>query len=200
MSGSLIVGGVTLGAVTGTVPTSMGANALDPSGWDPWGSADTNSNWLSVGGCCGGASSAIFNVVSPAGANNFILLWGSPNSDNTLQLFDAADGKGNLVATVKFADGSGFLVDGVSSGQTFGPNTTAPGYLESITTSVVFESAVLTNSIGGFEVADISATFLQVETQSQTPLPATLPLFAGGLGAFGLLAWRRKRKTVAVTV
>jgi len=27
-----------------------------------------------------------------------------------------------------------------------------------------------------------------------TPLPATLPLFATGLGAFGLLGWRRKRK------
>jgi hypothetical protein len=29
---------------------------------------------------------------------------------------------------------------------------------------------------------------------SQTPLPAALPLFATGLGALGLLGWRRKRK------
>ena len=29
------------------------------------------------------------------------------------------------------------------------------------------------------------------------PLPATLPLFATGLGALGLLGWRRKRKTAA---
>jgi len=28
---------------------------------------------------------------------------------------------------------------------------------------------------------------------SNTPLPATLPLFATGLGALGLLGWRRKR-------
>ena len=27
-----------------------------------------------------------------------------------------------------------------------------------------------------------------------TPLPASVPLFASGLGAFGLLCWRRKRK------
>jgi PEP-CTERM motif-containing protein len=27
-----------------------------------------------------------------------------------------------------------------------------------------------------------------------TPLPATLPLFATGLGGLGLLSWRRKRK------
>jgi len=28
-----------------------------------------------------------------------------------------------------------------------------------------------------------------------TPLPATLPLFASGLGALGLLGWRQRRKT-----
>jgi hypothetical protein len=30
-----------------------------------------------------------------------------------------------------------------------------------------------------------------------TPLPGALPLFANGLGALGLLGWRRKRKNVA---
>ena len=33
---------------------------------------------------------------------------------------------------------------------------------------------------------------------SATPLPATLPLFASGLGALGLLGWRRKRKNAAI--
>ena len=32
---------------------------------------------------------------------------------------------------------------------------------------------------------------------SATPLPAALPLFATGLGAMGLLGWRRKRKNAA---
>ena len=32
---------------------------------------------------------------------------------------------------------------------------------------------------------------------SQTPLPAALPLFASGLGALGLLGWRKKRKAAA---
>jgi hypothetical protein len=31
-----------------------------------------------------------------------------------------------------------------------------------------------------------------------TPLPAALPLFATGLGALGLLGWRRKRKGAAI--
>ena len=34
-------------------------------------------------------------------------------------------------------------------------------------------------------------------TVTPTPLPAALPLFATGLGALGLLGWRRKRKAAA---
>jgi hypothetical protein len=34
-------------------------------------------------------------------------------------------------------------------------------------------------------------------TADATPLPAALPLFASGLGALGLLGWRRKRKAAA---
>jgi hypothetical protein len=33
---------------------------------------------------------------------------------------------------------------------------------------------------------------------ASTPLPAALPLFATGLGALGLLGWRRKRKAAAI--
>jgi hypothetical protein len=33
---------------------------------------------------------------------------------------------------------------------------------------------------------------------SATPLPGTLPLFAGGLGAMGFFGSRRKRKGVAI--
>jgi len=33
----------------------------------------------------------------------------------------------------------------------------------------------------------------------ETPLAAALPLFATGLGALGLLGWRRKRKAAAAT-
>ena len=38
---------------------------------------------------------------------------------------------------------------------------------------------------------------LDYEPVSATPLPAALPLFATGLGAMGLLGWRRKRKAQA---
>jgi hypothetical protein len=49
-------------------------------------------------------------------------------------------------------------------------------------------SPTVTNGIGTFAgEADVAAT----------PLPAALPLFAGGLGVMGLLGWRRKRKQAA---
>ena len=82
------------------------------------------------------------------------------------------------------------------STQPFGPNTTDPGYIETILTSTLFDSAVLTNSTGGFEVADVSAGLLTTQI-AQTPLPATLPLFATGFAGLGLLGWRRKRKNVS---
>ena len=40
-------------------------------------------------------------------------------------------------------------------------------------------------------------TVTETLATSETPLPATLPLFATGLGASGLLARRRKRKAIA---
>jgi hypothetical protein len=37
----------------------------------------------------------------------------------------------------------------------------------------------------------------EITIQAETPLPAALPLFATGLGAFGLIGWRRKKKAQA---
>jgi hypothetical protein len=37
-----------------------------------------------------------------------------------------------------------------------------------------------------------------VEVNILTPLPATLPLFATGIGGLGLLGWRRRRKAQAI--
>jgi hypothetical protein len=44
-------------------------------------------------------------------------------------------------------------------------------------------------------VAGVSVAF--TPPVSSVPLPATLPLFASGLGALGLLGWRRKKKAIA---
>ena len=50
---------------------------------------------------------------------------------------------------------------------------------------------------GNWDFAIDNVTFDQPLSTSATPLPATLPLFAGGLGAMGLFGWRRKRKNAA---
>jgi hypothetical protein len=47
------------------------------------------------------------------------------------------------------------------------------------------------NVING-ETADVEIAIGPPEPTATTPLPAALPLFAGGLGALGLLGWRRK--------
>ncbi len=44
---------------------------------------------------------------------------------------------------------------------------------------------------------DADQTF-SLDIVTPTPLPAALPLFATGLGALGLLGWRRKRKAAAL--
>ena len=52
------------------------------------------------------------------------------------------------------------------------------------------QSGLYANSDGPYQ--------MQIGTDvGTTPLPATLPLFATGLGAMGLLGWRRKRKNAA---
>jgi hypothetical protein len=52
---------------------------------------------------------------------------------------------------------------------------------------VLFDSA--DNGIIGLSGQDFSG--------GATPLPATLPLFATGIGGLGLLGWRKKRKEQA---
>jgi hypothetical protein len=45
--------------------------------------------------------------------------------------------------------------------------------------------------------AEVNGLPAVLEATSVVPLPATLPLFASGIGAIGLLGWRRKRKAQA---
>src|SRR5260221_11232608 len=46
---------------------------------------------------------------------------------------------------------------------------------------------------------EFSSNVTNAEGPVVTPLPAALPLFATGLGALGLLGWRKRRKTAALT-
>jgi hypothetical protein len=76
---------------------------------------------------------------------------------------------GNGLGGVRISDGF------ASAGQTFNENVDA-----------------FTIGISG------QNTTFNFDPAAATPLPAALPLFATGLGALGLLGWRRKKKTTAL--
>lgn len=75
-------------------------------------------------------------------------------------------------------------------------------------TSTLISNVVLESSDAGFkELKHFQISDLQLVCTENcggggpglaTPLPAALPLFAGGLGVIGLLARRRKRKSAAI--
>jgi hypothetical protein len=64
-------------------------------------------------------------------------------------------------------------------------------------------SGDLTSSLGPTTFISASngfapGTWSASDPPSATPLPAALPLFAGGLGALAMLGWRRKRRAAEV--
>lgn len=72
------------------------------------------------------------------------------------------------------------------------------------TNTFVFDGIVSTTPFSTFTVVsdDISLgsyNIPEIEYVTATPIPATLPLLAAGLGVMGLLGWGRRRKTTAVT-
>ncbi len=91
-------------------------------------------------------------------------------------------GLGGGLAT---GDDSGGLFN-LSGLQLFSGTTTAPQFLTG--------TYNLTNYPSEAPIVDT----LTISAVSETPLPATLPLFASALGGFGLLAWRRKKKTATL--
>ena len=63
-------------------------------------------------------------------------------------------------------------------------------------TTLMQNDSVANYSFSG-TITDVT-TFTETVGPAATPLPAALPLFASGLGALGLLGWRRKRKAAAL--
>ncbi len=138
----------------------------------PWSSLKYTS--IQAGG------KATFNFSAPE--NALTLLWGSPDSYNHITFYTGLD-----------ATGASFTISGTKGPiniQTLGHDLItfiADG-------AFTFQSVVLSTDQNAFEFADL---FAFDPPPSETPVPAAFPLFATGLGAFGLLGWRRKRKNVA---
>jgi hypothetical protein len=114
--------------------------------------------------------------------------WSAPNN---LPTFGSTS---NVLATISgitgihLNAGSSYFLQAVP-----GNDTTWGGWNENATgaTGIVWRSVVggVQQTLGAFDVIGTDT--------GATPLPAALPLFLTGLGALGLLGWRRKRKQAA---
>jgi hypothetical protein len=137
-------------------------------------------------GAGGGSGSATYNLNSIS----FTLLWGSPDPYNQIAFYTAPNGTGSLID--------------VSGGNTTSYNGSNLACFASTCHDTLFDLvtfAVSSGKIGSAVLTDAGAAFEfrldppAADPPSGTPLPAALPLFATGIGALGLLGWRRKRKS-----
>jgi hypothetical protein len=156
---------------------------------------------------CGAAnaSTVVFDVNASAGAATFsgtmtidvttgTLISASISSAQFTSIFDLKGGHGPFPLPPN--PPSGWFED--LSNHTGTPpgiieldfTTTNPGSLVDFTGGVIFSGSAQGD---GFFSAAMSGTI-----SAETPIPAALPLFASGLGAMGLLGWRRKRKGAAI--
>jgi hypothetical protein len=125
------------------------------------------------------AGSATYNI----GSSSVTVLWGSPDTYNEMEFFSAANAGGTLLDAINC---SALTATGCSSS----------GYdlvTFSFSPSTVIGSIVMEDP-GTLGSSPANQSFEYDVVTSATPLPAALPLFAGGLGLMGLLGRRKKRK------
>jgi hypothetical protein len=105
--------------------------------------------------------------------------------------------------------GSDFVADPHSLVFNFSATDAASIFLGIPASNICFEGGFgcsESNEVAGFAIVVNSVLSVTPEgvgpfligSLVATPLPAALPLFASGLGALGLLGWRRKRKAAAL--
>ena len=170
---------------------SNGSILTDGSGHALTGYDSPTLSYSSVEGCpnCSATYSA-----GPLGTNTLSFLWGSPDSYNTLTFLDQSGHVIGSITGTGITTGSATFnaLDGLITPQTYGHDKVT------FTDSGLFYAVVLSSTTNAFEFADLSfgRTFTDLQ---KTPLPAALPLFAGGVGLISLLARRRKRNTAAIS-
>jgi hypothetical protein len=114
------------------------------------------------------------------GASIVSLLWGSPDTYNSVQLWSGADGTGTLLFTL-------------SGNQLTNPQGLGAGYdFVTLTdqTGTFGSFVLLDNSQAAFEFANVTSPTSVVPP---TPLPSTWTMMIAGMIAFGYMALRRRK-------
>jgi len=179
-------------SVTGSVTLDSGGFFNNPDGTGSEVSQSTNAGYGSIAGVAAPNDGYLVGLFVPAGGPTgpqptsldfrtggnvpdgtaFISL--APLLDQTFFIGDGQTGDGTgTVQKFLVPNGAAILYLGISDSRFYG----APGY------PCCNDPSWYIDNSGTFEV-----------TIAETPLPATLPLFASGLGALGLLGWHRKKK------
>jgi hypothetical protein len=116
--------------------------------------------------------------INIAGTSSMVLTSGGPNAPFTFQYLNVGP----------FTAITGPFVAGLNTLQVI-VNDTGAGITGNLNPNSAPTGVSLT--------AEVTFTAPTTPGVPQVPLPGALPLFATGLGALGLLGWRRKRKNAA---
>jgi hypothetical protein len=143
------------------------------------------------------------------------------DADSVTGTIDLAIGLGDNSGLVEISPVSYSFSDGVQTLTNSNSSMSVSSYLitNAVGTPVLWDVLVRANDLSG-EVSSTVQMYVQEDfvfaqqasysfasnsdpgtwstSVTATPLPAALPLFASGLGALGLLGWRRKRKAAAL--
>jgi hypothetical protein len=155
-------------------------------------------------------------TLTPTGTpGDFVQNFTGSGNDTIFGSFTSAS-----TSTIDFSSPPNILISGGSFTETFGAGklfgtSSGSGTASGTGTATLTLDFVFTGGTGLFAGATGNAKATGTITQTSpttesitngsytgtlevvTPLPAALPLFATGLGALGLLGWRRKRKAAA---
>jgi hypothetical protein len=196
LAGSNNPGGVSQISTAGTVLNTINFATLGIASCSPTGLAVGGGGKMLVG--CGNVGTQAI-LLSPTGTILKTIpglggtdeLWYDPttkkfyvtgnNGSNTTRFFDVVDENGNILQTVNLP------------ATTSAHSITVDPFTGDVFVALAGTSALnpCPTSLGCIEVFAPTAA-------PETPLPGALPLFASGLGALGLLGWRRKRKAAAL--
>jgi hypothetical protein len=161
---------------------------------------------------CGPASADTFTLNNSNGGDGFVNVF--PNGFDLFGADDHAEGNGQSNLTTYTAVAGSNQTFNISwtyhTNDTDGPTFDPAGYLLNGALSQLTNSGGLDDQTGSFIISVLAGdTYgiyvsssdsccgradISVTAADATPLPAALPLFAGGLGLIGLLARRRKQR------